>query len=286
MLRLSNSKTEMFMHSERCFWWRYIRKIYPSTTGAPLTWGSAAHSGFEAFFATGGVVDAMAALKGTDELNALERMEREGSYFTPERLRMVLDAYAKEYATDIDRWDIIDIECDSTVPISDDIHWQGIRDLVVRDRDDGLIYFIDHKTTGKKVDSQYYAASFDMSQQMTGYHWMGQQEHGDDFGGIIINAVQSTKTIPYNFTRFPIIRDDWQIEGFLRNIKAIAPRIQECEDSGPELVNWYGEEDSKVLDIFPMRWTYSENFCDYRHLNNTPPEMREGMIDQLYSGSR
>ena len=283
MIRLSNSKTEMFMHSERCFWWRYIRKLYASVNNPALGWGRVSHSAFELFFETGGVSDAMRALEASPDIEPLERLEREGSYYTVERLRMVLNAYAKKYADDIDRWDIIDIEANQMVPISDDINWQGIHDLIVKDKADGLIYIIDHKTTGKKVNSSYYSESFDTSQQMTSYHWMGQQLYGDDFGGIIINAVQSTKTIPYNFARFPIMRDDWQIEGFLRNITAIAPRIEECEGLGPAYLKLgWDEEQEDVLSDFPMRWTYSENFCEYRHLNNAMPEMREALADQLY----
>ena len=290
MLRLSNSKTEMFMHSERCFWWRYIRKIYLRATAVPLTWGSAVHSGLEQLYqpTRPDPDDVMDLLYRTEDpaIHNLERLEREGSHFTPERLRMTLNAYDKEYDDD---WEIIhddDIEHDVTVPLNDSIEWQGIFDLVVR-RPDGLIYIIDHKTTAKKVDSSYYSAGFENSQQMTSYTWMGQQLYGDEFGGIIINAIQSTKTIPYKFARFPIIRDDWQIEQFKRHIEAIAPRIEKCEDLGPSLIaGWYDEEHPTVLKHFPMRWTYSENFCDYQHLNNCMPEMRPALIEQLYTTER
>lgn len=270
------------MHSERCFWWRYIRKLYANSNNPALGWGSVSHSGLEQFFKTGSVADAMSALEGTVDMEPLVRMEREGSYYTPERLRMVLDAYAKEYSDDFDQWEILDIENNALVELSDDIQWQGIHDLVVRDREDDLIYIIDHKTTGKKVDSSYYSELFDMSQQMTSYHWMGEQLYGEQFNGIIINAIQSTKTIPYNFARFSIIRDDWQVDGFLRNIKAIAPRIEECEHIGAVLFQNLSEEHEDVLEHFPMRWTYAENFCDYRHLNNAMPEMRPALIEQLY----
>ena len=283
MLRLSNSKTELFMHSERCFWWRYIRKLYANTNNPAMGWGGVVHSGLEQFFKTGSITDAMVALEDTVDIQPLERMEREGSYYTTERLRMVLDAYALEYKDDFDQWEILGVENNTMVDISDDIKWQGIHDLVVRDLEDGLIYIIDHKTTAKKVNSSYYAESFDMSQQMTSYHWMGEQLYGDAFGGIIINALQSTKTIPYNFARFSIIRDDWQVEGFLRNIKAIAPRIEECEELGPPLLTDELEYDVPTWrTLFPMRWTYSENFCEYRHLNNAMPEMRPALIEQLY----
>lgn len=269
------------MHSERCFWWRYIRKLYPRASSPALGWGGVVHSALEHFFKTGSVEGAMLAIEGTEAIMPLERMEREGSHLTPERLRMVLNGYAKEYKKDLDTWDIIAIENDARVNINDDIVWQGIHDLIVRI--DGLIYIIDHKSTGKKVASDYYSASFDTSQQMTSYHWMGQELYGDEFGGIIINAIQSTKTIPYTFARFPIIRDDWQVEHFINNITAIAPRIEDCEHLGAELLaEGASEEDPLTLAAFPMRWTYGENFCDYNYLNNCMPEMRPAMIEQLY----
>ena len=287
MLRLSNSKTEMFMHSERCFWWRYIRKIYPRASNAALTWGSAVHTGLEWLYHIDidNADSVMDILYQSDDkaIYNLERLEREGSHFTPERLRMMLNAYDEKYDDD---WEILDIEIDTICPLSNSVEWQGILDLVVR-RSDGLVYFVDHKTTAKKVDSSYYSAGFDNSQQMTSYTWMGHMLYGDEFGGIIINAAQSTKTIPYKFARFPIVRDDWQLEQFVRHIEAIAPRIQDCEEFGPiYLERGRNEEDSEVLHDFPMRWTYSENFCDYQHLNNCMPEMRPALIEQLYTTER
>ena len=75
----------------------------------------------------------------------------------------------------------------------------------------------------------------------------------------------------------------WQIDGFLCNTQAIAPQIIHCEAFGPVyLKQEMSEEHEDVLNTFPMRWTYSENFCDYRHLNNAMPEMRDALIEQLY----
>ena len=256
MLRLSNSKAEMFMHSERCFWWRYIRKLSVKASSAALTWGGGVHSGLEFFFKLGSIDDAMNAF----DASGLERMEREGSHFTPERLRMLLNAYAKEYAYDEKMWDIIeDPEYNALVPINDEIQWQGIFDLVVRNRGDGLIYLVDHKTTAKKVDGSFYADQFESSQQMTGYHWMGTQLYGDDFGGIIINAIQVSPKIDYRAKSIPISRTEHQIQDWLRNTYLIGTRIIRQRQETEELF----AKGDPITNAWPHYNSYSESWCNW-----------------------
>ena len=281
MLRLSNSQTELFMHSERCYWWRYIQRLSLAVYGlTDMNWGRHIHEALEKFYVFGTVES---ALKDID-MTQLEVAEASGDWHTPGRMRLLVEDYVKEYDDD---FEILSIEDDAEVPLSDDVLWVGKHDLVIRDASDGLIYILDHKTTRKKVDGSMYAGLYNNDQQMTSYHWMGQQLYGDEFGGIRINAIQATKTIQSNFARFPASRDDWQIEEFKANMKVFAPRIKECRVRGGEMLReGLTEQSPEVVELFPQRRGYSENFCDYRHINNAPPEIRDSVITEMYTQYR
>lgn len=243
-----------------------------------MNWGRHIHEALEKFYIFGAVET---ALKDID-MTQLEIAESGGDWHTPGRMRLLIEDYATEY--DDDDFEILSVEDDAEVPLSNDVLWVGKHDLVIRDRSDGLIYIMDHKSTRKKVDGSMYSGLFNNDQQMTSYHWMGQELYGDEFGGIRINALQITKTIQSNFARFPATRDDWQIEEFQDNMKVFAPRIKECRERGGELLAaGHTEQSPEVAALFPYRRGYSENYCDYRHINNAPPEIRDSVISEMYT---
>ena len=284
-LVLSNSQLEMYMHSERCFWWRYIRKLFQKQEDVRKKRGSIIHKALALWYVRGGDVDdVLDQMRENGTLEVLEDRVAEGDFFSPERLRTLLNAYTLEFATDLEAYDILGTEQDACVELMKDVDWRGIFDLVVRDKSDGKIYIIDHKSTEKKVQSSYFADRFTSSQQMTGYHWMGQHIYGDEFGGMLINGLQSTITIPCTLARFSVTRDDWQVEEFTANAKVFAPRIIRAKAAGKVFLEaGLNETHSHVMKVFPMRWGFSENWCDYKHLNTEPPALREAIIEGWYT---
>lgn len=289
-LTLSNSQAELWMHSERCYWWRYLRRLILKETGASLTRGDVTHKGLECLYQGLSVSQVMDRLQADGSLRTLERLCEKGDWYTPERLRMVLEAYQPTLEADMAKYHVLATEHDETLcldPATDerdfDIQWRGKLDLVLRDKEDDKVYILDHKTTEKKVDSSYYAERFSNDQQFTGYTWIGNQDWQEAFGGVLVNAFQFTKTIPFNTARFPVARDDWQTAEWMENIRAISPGIRHAQLEGSRLLAaGLRENTPEVLRVFPIRTGYSENFCDYRHLNNSSPELRELIIDNLY----
>lgn len=283
-LILSNSQTQMWQHSPRCSWWRYVRGLTLSGKGlpdAPRTWGGLVHNGWENLYKGMSVAEAVDAL----DLTPLERLQEHGDFHTPAALRRVVEDYANTVLDkDLARFDVLTTEHDLVGPLSSTLSWMGRIDLTLREKDTGLIYVIDHKTTGKKVDSSYWTESFSHDQQMTSYWWLASREYGDNFGGILINACQTTKTIPCNLDRCPVVRDDWEIDEWYSNISSMGPRIRTAYEIGKQCVAaGLSETSAEVLAAFPINNTYSENFCDYRHLNWAPPEIREALIKSDYT---
>lgn len=240
------------------------------------TWGDCVHQGLDHLYKGCGVNESI----GLSNLGALETLKELGDFHTPEALRKVLETYAKEVLPeDLDRFHVLSTETDHIQQFTTTLGWLGKIDLVVQEKSSGKVYVLDHKTTGKKVDSSYWTDQFSHDQQMTSYWWLAQNKYGAQFDGLMINAFQTLKTIGYNHARFPVSRDDWQISEWYDNIMGLGPRISQALSAGKRMVDaGLRETDAEVLAQFPICNTYSENFCDYRILNNTPPEFREALI--------
>lgn len=279
MIVLSNSQTQMWQHSPRCYWWRYVLGIVPKSEGSPdpnRSWGDMIHKGFDLLYQGHGVSEAMKLM----DLSVLETLKETGDFHTVATLRRALDEYAKTVLPeDLARYDVLSTEKDHICNLSTTVSWLGKLDLVLREKSSGLVSIFDHKTTSKKVDSSYWTDQFSHDQQMTSYWWLGQNLYGDEYDGLQINALQTTKTIGYNHARFPVSRDDWQIDEWYANIIGLGPRIAYALEIGKQMyAAGLRETDPEVLAMFPICNTYSENFCDYRFLNQCPPDFRETMI--------
>lgn len=283
-ISLSNSQVSKWQHSPRCFWWRYIRNLELADTADYLIWGGAVHTLLEHLYEGRSVTDAFELMRDEGDLDDLDRLEVEGNYHTEGALRVLADEYAEQLEEDVERFEIVDVERNKEYNLTNSVAWLGKLDLILRDREDGEIYIMDHKTTSKKVSSSYYVDRYSHDQQMTSYWWLGQEDFGDDFAGILINAFQTTKTIPYRHARFPVVRDNWQIEEWFNNMRIMGPTIAHRKKLGRELYeSGLRETDAEVLNAFPICDTYSENFCDYRHLNWAAPSVRPAIIESRYA---
>lgn len=284
-LVLSNSQTLMWQHSPRCSWWRYIRDLELAGSGmpdAPRTWGDAVHKGFESLYQGASVEE---SVQNAVENSSISILEEFGDFHTPSALRTLLDEYALSVLPeDLERFEVLHTEQDMQGDLSTTLAWMGKIDLTLREKNTGEVFIFDHKTTGKKVDSSYWTDQFSHDQQMTSYWWLASHLYGDDFAGLLINACQTTKTIPFNFSRTVITRDQWQIDEWYSNISALGPAIRSAYESGRQfLAAGLEAHHPEVLATFPICNTYSENFCDYRFINQTPPELREALISQDYT---
>lgn len=72
----------------------------------------------------------------------------------------------------------------------DDVMYHGFIDMVVRSKENGKIYFFEHKTCAGFRPDIY--SRFDI--QLHIYAFYGYQTYGDEFGGIILNQVKKAKT--------------------------------------------------------------------------------------------
>lgn len=95
-------------------------------------------------------------------------------------------AYAERWQEDDQYWEVIGVQSSQQVEDAVDDRLVKI-DLVIRDRRDGLVYGVDHKSTGKYLDKDF-SMKFDPHSQIRQYTDRIQQKHGS-CGGFYINAL-------------------------------------------------------------------------------------------------
>jgi hypothetical protein len=152
-----------------------------------LDFGSAMHDALAVLYAGESVEQAQRAFAAT---YPKERYPAELPYWSPGKsfaggLRAI-EQYAEHWREDSEYWTVVSIE---RMNLADDGEERRLvkLDLVVRDRRDGLVYGVDHKVTGKYLDSKFWSA-FDPHSQIRQYVDQLQRRYGE-VGGFYINAL-------------------------------------------------------------------------------------------------
>ena len=149
-------------------------------------------------------------------------------------------------------WEILEVEKEYRGYIKDEEFdrkylYTGRADLVIKDKRDDKVYILDHKTTyaiiGKTVKR------YTLSGQMLGYQLFGAKKYGDNFGGIILNMLCTTKkdNVNYDFKRHPLGLAPLAVKTFKQTIIEAERRIHHYKEK----------------DLPPMEWpgVFSEQIC-------------------------
>ena len=101
--------------------------------------------------------------------------------------------YLAQYGTD-PRWKVIGVEEQFKVQVRDgdkQYPYTQSCDLVVQDRQTGEVFMIDHKTMARQTPRVI--ERYEANGQFVGYQWLGKLRYKEQFGGVIINALQKPK---------------------------------------------------------------------------------------------
>jgi hypothetical protein len=141
------------------------------------------------------------------------------------QLQGMLSAYLDHWSDDSDEYRVVAVEKEyktffGAAPYSARI------DLVLERKSDGKIWFVDHKSTGKL--SRQVQKRYEMSGQMTGQYILGQIHFKSNFGGVILNHMQTDgqkfkreewRPRPQHLAAFPgLIESTW------RSIQSTEPK--------------------------------------------------------------
>jgi hypothetical protein len=150
--------------------------------------------------------------RGADKASVVGTLEREHRKLFPNQIQPDDDKYTLENCRKImgrycdvrpiDRFPFVAIEFEKTVgwPLAEGIIFYAKRDLLVQDKQSGMLAPLDHKTTGNITD--WWSRKYRMCSQMSGYVWLTQQMTGQLGGECYVNAIE-TKRVPDSSKKCP-----------------------------------------------------------------------------------
>lgn len=198
--------------------------------------GKAIHTGLELHYKG----KSMDEIKQAFSKDYMVQLNEEDKAKTQENGLILLEAYIKHYEQEDKAWTIKAVEVADTFEIAPGISFMVKIDLVVEQQ--GCIYFVDHKTTGKAFNWTYWG-QFEPNSQITAYTAYCQAKYGECSGGII-NGLQlgyrknkymgEPAGFHYSFQRQLFNRNREQIEawkhdamGWIHNIDSHTKAYQE-----------------------------------------------------------
>lgn len=221
-MKIRGTEVQDFLRCRLKWQYTWIDGLKPKKPNSKLLFGSLFHKFLEVTYSqNSGIVGerAMMDLFYETDLSHMEAFEVSD---ISEMARKVAWNYREKYYLE-DRltWDVIATELTFEVPLTEDVVYTGTIDLIVRDRGDNKIYFLDHKTT---TSIDMYDKNSDMDRQISRYWWALQkiqQGHGKIKVGDDFENVKSTMF--YDGIK------DLEIGGFVYNIilkdYPVSPRV-------------------------------------------------------------
>jgi hypothetical protein len=212
------------------YWDLALRRIDDEGSDHHLRYGSAFHQGLAVLYQGGSLNESQWAFRNAypTQLDLNDKAK------TQEHGVIALAAYARRWAEEDRKWKVIVVETRSDDP------WSVKPDLIIENLDHGGVYLVDHKTTGKYLNYDYWA-QFEPNSQITHYLDYAQSKYGE-IEGFIINAIgfrfreRAYKGEPAgfwsNFERQTFNRRPEQLEHERRNRAWWIETIESCRRNG------------------------------------------------------
>lgn len=264
-----NSQLQTFKDCPERYRLRYIEGLQKLEEGRDehdKNFGKAIHAGLEQHYKQG----SPQSVKDMFISEYPIQLSKDDFAKTQENGLILLEAYAKHYKEEDKSWEVLSVEVKDSFKIGE-IDFLVKIDLIVRKQ--GCIYFVDHKTTGKAFNWQYWSR-FEPNPQVTAYTAYCQAKYGECSGGII-NAIKfghrqnKYKGEPagfhYEFQRQLFNRNRDQIEAWkLDTLKW----VQSLEEAKQETSNVWMKNEGQC------------GYCSYKEVCISCAD--EQIINQLY----
>ena len=242
-----NSQLQTYKNCPEQYRLKYIEQLRKREEGVDehdKEFGKAIHTGLEAFY------------KGESEAGSIEKfrlayqeqLSAEDLAKTQENGVLLLSAYIKHYKEEDKNWTIKAVEVADTFEIAPGVPFTVKIDLVVEQQ--GCIYFVDHKTTGKAFNWTYWG-QFEPNSQITAYTAYCQAKFGECSGGII-NGLQlgfrqraykgEAAGFHYSFQRQLFNRNRQQIEAWKQDTLWWIKQINGMKEATNHIGSWRKNE--------------------------------------------
>src|SRR3990167_11153016 len=180
-----NSQLQSFKNCPEQYRLKYIEQLRKREEGVEShdkNFGKAIHAGLEAYYKKSSID----VIRNIFKEEYSVQLSGEDMAKTQENGLVLLDAYIKHYKEEDTKWTIKAVEVADMFEIAPGVPFTVKIDLIVEQQ--GCIYFVDHKTTVKAFNWNYWG-QFDPNSQITAYTAYCQAKFGECSGGII-NALQ------------------------------------------------------------------------------------------------
>ncbi len=256
-----SSKLQEYLKCPRSYFFRYILGWKRSESNIHLHFGKCWHSAMEYLLRNGNSDESCEAAA-----ELFERQYREvipdaviesSSPKTPGYAKVALKMYVEKYRSD--SFEVLHTEAAGAVPIRQDriLHFKV--DAIIRDREDGLIKVLEHKTAGQSNSAR--RDSWKLSLQVGTYTYLLYCLYNEDaIYGVVINEAVFTKTKVAEFIRIPCRKTPQMLEMWLHTVNAVISRIEEDIEMLKEC-----SEDDIMMKPFLMTATMCSTYggCSY-----------------------
>lgn len=272
---LDSSKLQDFLTCPRRFFYRYVLGWAPAGVSHHLLFGEGIHRALAHLYKTQDFSFENALVAFSDHFlpfyrqHVPEDMDAHLAPKTGENALTAITKYAQERASDLDRYEIVNVEISGAVPFSpydDLLHFR--LDVVVRDKVTGLYSALEHKTASS---TWKWEMQWPLKIQIGTYTHALYTIIGDpqQVAGVQVNGLffAKRKVDPISLMRVPVFRTlehmgVWY-STVLRTIQAISYEFQILveEDS----------EDASTMVSFPLNSESCTKYtgCEYHHLCTT-----------------
>jgi CRISPR/Cas system-associated exonuclease Cas4 (RecB family) len=204
---ITNSQMRAFRRCPREHYYSYALGYRPLHKAESLRMGDLVHAGLEAWWTWHS--PSLPGFKGNGEETALEMAidamrARTADEFELVRAAVLLQGYDLMWGGEMDRYDVLGVESQFVVPLrnpetgapSRTYELAGKIDVLVRDRRDGLVRIVEHKTTGEDLaaGSEYWRRLQIDSQVST--YFAGAKALGHDVAECIYDVIKKPALRP------------------------------------------------------------------------------------------
>lgn len=189
-----NSEINDFLRCRKKWDWRWNQGYTSKKQNNKLFFGNLFHKWVEVLYKTGSGQDAFKAaveFMKDEDTSGMEQHEIDDIW---EMFMQVGDGYIAKWWENDKEWEIIATEFHFSIPLDEEIEYEGTIDLIFRHKKTGKVWFMDHKTTSSL---DIYENNSRMDRQISRY-WWALKKLGYDVGGFIYNIVLKDFPVPPN----------------------------------------------------------------------------------------
>jgi PD-(D/E)XK nuclease superfamily len=208
---ITKSRLAAFGRCQRLHELTYVRGYRPAVDPGEMSWGSLIHAGLEAWWRAHQRGEAMLALAEAEAALGRYRADNLASIDDPAfaRAQVLIVAYDARWADSMGALEVIGVEQEfiATIPGRKRLRVAGKLDALVRKREDGSVWFIEHKTSGADLSpGSTYWQRLRMDPQVSiyfgGVRALGHDPHGCIYDVIVRPDQRPLKATPVEARKY------------------------------------------------------------------------------------